>query len=190
MKFLTFFAVIAMIFAAAPTADDYSIDASHSAMAFKVQHFGAGYTHGRFNDFKGDITFDAKDDSKNSISITIKASSIDSGNEKRDEHLRGKDFFFAKKYKTLSFKSTSFKKKAGSKNEYEVKGVLKMHGKKKDITVTAKFLGEGMDPWNNYRCGLSCNFTIKRSDFGMKYMPNGIGDDVHITADVEGVRKK
>ncbi|WP_372366709.1 YceI family protein [Candidatus Uabimicrobium sp. HlEnr_7] len=189
MKLLTCFAFVAIMFATTISADEYKVDASHSMMAFKVKHLGVSYTHGRFNDFKGNFTFDANDTSKNSISIKIAAKSIDSNSAKRDDHLRGKDFFFVKKYKTLSFESTSFKKKEGSKNEFIVEGTMKMHGKKKTITVDAKLVGEGKDPWGGYRCGFSCSFTIKRSDFGMKYMIGGISDEVHITADVEGIRK-
>lgn len=189
MKYLVAFVIACLFLPMNLNANEYTIDTSHSHVGFKIKHQKVSYTHGRFNEFQGKFNFDAKDDSKNSLSLKIKSSSIDTNHEKRDKHLRNQDFFFVKKYKTLSFTSTSFKKKEGTDNKYSITGVLKIHGKKKEITVDATFIGEGKNPYGGYLCGFECNFTINRSDFGMKYMVGPIADKVHISIALEGSRK-
>jgi hypothetical protein len=96
--------------AGAVTADDYSIDADHSSVSFKISHLGLSYVHGRFNTFSGGFSLDSSDPAKNSFKLDIKPQSIDTNSPKRDNHLRSPDFFNAKQFATAGFKSTSVKR--------------------------------------------------------------------------------
>ena len=174
--------------AAAPVfgADTYTVDASHSAVLFSVSHLGISNTHGRFNDIDGTLTWDATDPTKSSINITIKTDSVDSFSEKRDQHLRGADFFNAKQMPKATFVSKSFTKIDDA--TFSVTGDLTLVGTTKPVTVNVKKIGEGKDPWGGYRIGFETSFSIKRADYNIKGVP-GVGEDVALTFGLEGVKK-
>jgi len=167
----------------------YAIDASHSAINFRVMHKGVSWAHGRFNGFQGEFALDAANPAQSSIQIEVDASSIDTNHGKRDDHLRSQDFFDVKQFPSLSFKSTSVK--AGkSKGQMLVTGELELLGKKKSVEVEVALVGQS-DSQRGAMAGLDGNFTIKRSDFGMKYgLDQGsLGDEVHVSISLEGVSK-
>jgi len=64
-----------------------------------------------------------------------------------------------------------------------------MLGVTKPMTVSATRVGSGKDPWGGFRTGFTTEFTIKRSEFGMDYLMSGLGDEVHITVSIEGIRQ-
>ena len=121
------------------------------------------------------------------MSIEINAETIDTAHEKRDQHLRSPDFFSTNQFPTIEFKSTAVEK---TSDGYAVTGDLKLRGKTKSITVDMVQIGAGEDPWGNYRVGFDGSFTIKRSEFGVSYMPKGLGEEVEIMISVEGIKKK
>ncbi len=166
-------------------AGTYDIDPGHSALIWRARHFGAGYTYGWFRDFKGSFVADA-DPAKQTIELTAQIASVDSALPKRDDHLRSPDFFNAEQFPTLTFKSS--KVEAAGAN-LKVTGDLELHGVKKSITVDVTVLGSGVDPMNATRAGYETHLTIKRSDYGMNFMPGGIGDDIDLTIAFEGVKK-
>jgi polyisoprenoid-binding protein YceI len=168
-------------------AETYEVDPVHSAVIFRVGHLGVSHTYGRFNDISGQVVLDAADPSKSSVEITVKADSVDTFSEKRDQHLKSPDFFNAKQFPELTFKSRSVKKTGES--EFEVAGDLTLHGVTRPVTVKVQHLGSGSDPWGGYRAGFETTFDIRRSDFGMDYMPGGVSDEVRLIVAVEGVRK-
>src|SRR5262249_20521453 len=90
-------------------ADDYELDTMHAGVNFKVSHLGLSWIYGRFNDFSGSFTLDPADATKCSFSLDIKATSVDTNNKKRDDHLRSPDFFNVKQYPNITFKSTAVK---------------------------------------------------------------------------------
>ncbi|HPH70422.1 MAG TPA: YceI family protein [Kofleriaceae bacterium] len=167
-------------------AGKYDIDAGHSVFLFKARHFGAGYTYGWFKDVSGSVVVDG-DVTKQSIELTIKTDSVDSRDAKRDEHLRSPDFFNAAQFPTITFKSTKIE--AGTGGALAVTGDLTMHGVTKPVTAQVVALGTGTDPWKNVRVGYETKLTVKRSDFDMKFMPDGIGDDIELTIGIEGAKK-
>lgn len=167
--------------------DTYELDPVHSHANFKIMHLNIANQYGRFNDIKGTVWFDAKTPANSKVEVTIDASSVDTKADKRDEHLRSPDFFDAKQFPTLSFKST--KVEAAGKDSYKVTGNFTMHGVTKPVSFTFKKTGEGKDPWGNYRMGGETTFTIKRSQFGMNFMNPGLGDEVTIMLSFEGVKK-
>ncbi len=168
-------------------ADTYKIDSAHTYVVFKVNHLGMANNYGRFNDISGKIVFDDKDPSKSSIDIEIQAASIDTANQKRDDHLRGPDFFNAKQFPVIAFKSKSVKK-TGT-NTFDITGDLTMHGVTKPLSFVFTKTGEGKDPWGNNRAGGEATFTIKRSDFGMTYSIGPSGDEVMLLVSVEALKQ-
>lgn len=167
--------------------DVYQVDPVHSTVIFRVQHLGVSYSYGRFNDPAGTINVDDSDLSKSGIEVSVDVAKIDTDNAKRDEHLKSPDFFNAKVYPTISFKSTSVKK-TGEKT-YEVAGGLTLRGVTKPVTLNVEWVGTGKDPWGGTRTGFETSLTIKRSDFGMDKMVGPIGDEVKLIISIEGVKK-
>lgn len=162
--------------------DTFKLDPVHSSLLFKVKHLGVSYSYGRFNEMDGQIVWDSADPSKSTFSVTVKTSSVDTANAKRDEHLRSPDFFDAKQFPTLSFKSTSVK--PAGENKYEVTGDLTIRGVTKPITVTLEHVGVNSGQ-RGTKTGFDGQFTINRQDFGVAYMPQGIGNDVTILVALE-----
>jgi len=182
--------VVLALAAAAPAraADDYTVDAVHSSVTFKIGHLGVSSIYGRFNDVAGGFTLDADDAGKCLFGLSIKAESIDTNNADRDKHLRSPDFFNVKQFSTISFKSTSVK---AIKDGYEVTGDLTMHGETK--AVTFKLMGgkkvEFPKGSGKQHTGFTTELTIKRSDFGMDKFTDMLSDEVVIGIGFEGAKK-
>jgi polyisoprenoid-binding protein YceI len=119
--------------------------------------------------------------------MSVKTAAIDTGNTKRDAHLRSPDFFDAEKFPVISFSSNSFKKV--SKDLYQIEGELNLHGVKRFIKTKVRNTGFGKHPSGDYRIGLESSFTIRRSDFGMTYMLGGVSDEVLVIVTVQGIQK-
>src|SRR3954462_8331101 len=160
VKLMSFLA-IALFASAFASADTYKVDPMHSSIVFKSKHLDTSYVFGRFNEFGGTVNVDT-DPSKMSFDVSAKVDSIDTGNGKRDTHLKSPDFFSAKEFPTIAFKSTSVK--AAGEGKYEVTGDLTLHGVTKPVTVTLNKTGESTMMGN--RVGFLSTFTVKRSDFG------------------------
>lgn len=170
------------------TPDFYEIDNGHSTAIFRVKHLGVSYFYGRFNELKGSFTFAKGDPTGLTLNVEIKAASIDTNDERRDQHLKGPDFFHAKRYKTISFKSTKVTK--AKDKIYRVTGDLTLHGKTRSITADVEHVGAGKGLRSGYHAGFETTFSIKRTDFGMDYMVGGLGDDIRIIVSIEGIRQK
>ncbi len=167
-------------------AGSYKIDPGHTNVMFSVSHLGFSNLVGRFNKMEGDISLNPKGHSK--VTVTIKTASVDSNHDKRDVHLRGPDFFNVKQYPVMKFVSDKVSYNAKSE-PVKVSGKLSLHGKTKNVTLAVTPIGAGKDPWGGYRIGYDATTTIKRSDFGMNYMQGGIGDDIHITLNIEAIKQ-
>ena len=164
----------------AAAAETFHVDPVHSSMLFRVKHMNTSYIWGRFNEYSGTANLDGADPS---FSVQIKVDSIDTANAKRDQHLKGPDFFSARQFPAISFKSTKVTKLGPT--TYDVEGTLTLHGVSKPIKVRVDRTGTGKGPTGGAITGLATTFTIKRSDFGMKFMLQGVGDDVLIVANLE-----
>lgn len=167
----------------------YEIDTAHSMIIFRAKHNGVSYNYGRFNEFTGAITMDETDASKSTVEFEVKAASVDTGNEKRDQHLRSSDFFSAKQFPVITFKSTKVSAKEGEEDVLEVTGDLELHGVKKSITVDVTITGRAKDRQGVSLIGFESIFTIKRSEYGMTYGMGGISDDVQLTVSIEAKAK-
>lgn len=164
-------------------ADTYNIDGSHSFVVFKVNHLGIGNSYGMFRKTSGSYTVT---EAGGSLDITIDAGSVFTADKKRDDHLKGPDFFNTKEFPNITFKSTKVER---SGDKFKVTGDLTMKGKTKSTTITFTKTGEGKDPWGNYRTGFEGELRLNRMDFGVDYMPEGLGKEVSLMIAVEGVKK-
>lgn len=168
-------------------ADTYDVDKEHASVVFKVRHLGMSDTWGRFNDVAGTLVIDDQDPSKSTFSIVIKTESVDTGNERRDRHLRNADFFDAGQFPEITFRSKTVRRPEPS--AWEVAGDLSLHGVTKPVTLRINKIGQGQDPWGKTRIGGELTLTIKRSEFGMTNMQQAVGDEVTLFVSLEGIKK-
>src|SRR4030067_3238534 len=136
-------ALIAVIsLAAGLWAQTFQIDPVHSSVGFSIRHIVSNVKV-RFTDFSGTIVYDPKKVENSSVSVTIQAVSIDTDNEKRDNHLKSPDFFEVEKYPQITFQSKKVTKK---KNKFMLQGTLNMHGVGKNISIPFQILGIAKGP--------------------------------------------
>ena len=186
MKPLTLVVALISAFVFSANADTFKIDPVHSFVLFNVQHLGIANTYGRFTDISGTVVFDKDNPSKSSVELSVPVASLDTHNSIRDQSLRSPDFFDAKQFPTMTFKST---KVEGSGDMLTVSGDLTIHGVTKPMTVDFKKGGEGKGVFGEMRGGGETHFTIRRSDFGMNFQQGAIGDEVNIILSLEGIKK-
>lgn len=192
MKLLTsaLFA-FALLFAGASQASaaNYKVDEAHAFSVFKIMHLGIAPAYGMFVKVGGDLTFDAADLAKAKVTINIDPNSVFTGNKKRDDHLKGPDFFDVKQFPKMSFESTAWKKVG---DDFEVSGNMTLHGQTKPMTITVKKTGEGKDPWGNDRVGMEANFKLDRTQFGIVWgADNGaLSKEVDLMIAIEFIKQK
>jgi polyisoprenoid-binding protein YceI len=170
--------------ALAAAADTYKIEGSHTQSGFAVKHLLISTVRGEFGKTEGTVVIDPADLTKSTVEATIDATSIDTRDAKRDDHLRNADFFDVAKFPKITFKSTKVEK-AGE--GLKVTGDLTMKGVTKSVVLdVAGPTAEIKDPWGNTRRGLSATTKINRKDFGVSYGPDAVVSDVvAITIDAE-----
>ena len=182
--------VLALVAVPVLAADTYKVDPVHSTLIFRAKHANIGMFYGRFNAIAGQFTLDEADPAKSSFNFEVQAGSVDTQNEKRDAHLKSPDFFNAKQYPTITFKSTAVKK-GEQTNVLEVTGDLTFHGVTKRITVPIELVGKGQFPPGTARAGIETVFTIKMSEYDVKGIPAApgmLGDEVRLMFAAEGTK--
>lgn len=165
---------------------EFIIDPDHSSIIFRVKHLGITFVYGRFNHATGHYAFQNSEFGTAEIDIRVKAMDIDTGNVVRDDDLRSPDFFHAEKYPWVTFKSVSIEPLVPE--SFKVTGDLSFHGVTNRIVIEAFKTGSREDLQGRFRTGFQATFSIRRSDYGMKYMLWGVGDQVELTVSVEGVQ--
>lgn len=191
--------VLAMFFSVSNSSfaqdGEYTIDPAHSQIIFKVKHLAISNVTGRFDLFEGTYNFDEENIDNSSVQTKIVASSINTNEQDRDDHLKSKDFLDVEKYPNITFKSTAVKK--GNDSNFQIIGDLSIHGVTKEVTLDATYEGHlASDPRGNERTAFVANGKINRKDFGMtwnKALELGglvVGDEINITLEVQGIRKK
>lgn len=168
-----------------PAAVTYGVDLGHSNIMFKCKHLGVAYQWGRFDEFTGSFTLDA-DSSKSKVEITVDAASVNSKDEKRDQHLRSADFFDAKQFPEMTFVSTKVVAKEG--DVFTITGDLTLHGVKKSITFDVTKVGEAATRMGD-RAGFEGSFVIDRMDYGVSAYGEMLGHEVTMTFAIEGVKR-
>jgi polyisoprenoid-binding protein YceI len=166
--------------------DTYKVDPVHSSIIFSIKHLGVTDFYGDFKEISGTVSFDSADASKSSVELTLPVASLDTRNEKRDQHLKSPDFFNAAQFPTITFKSNKIE---GTGDTYKISGDLTIHGVTKPITAEFKKGAENKGQKGEVRSGGETRFTIKRSDFDMKFMAGPLGDDVNIILSLEGIKQ-
>jgi len=179
-------ALVLLALAALPALaqDTYKIDPVHSEVSFKIRHLLAK-TSGRFTKFGGTIKVDPADPSKSSVEVSIDAASINTDNEAREKHRTGADCVEGEKFPAISFKSTSVKEVA--KGKLEVTGDFTLRGVTKRITFPITNAGSqpGMKPGTVVAGFIDGALSINRNDYGIKYGPGILGEDVAISLNIE-----
>jgi polyisoprenoid-binding protein YceI len=178
----------------APSAVAYTIDSAHSSAGFKIRHLMIAYVRGGFGGVTGDVIFDPTNPANTQIKASINATTLHTQDEKRDAHVKGKDFLETDKYPTIAF--VSKKVTADGKNRWKVLGDLTLHGVTKEATLDVESAGaEAKDPWGNLRTGAEATAVIRRGDYGLKFnapLETGgvmLSDDVHVHLDIELIKK-
>ena len=172
------------------TTKPYPIDNNHSTVGFSVPILGGlSQVKGKFTDFAITLNNDEKDITKSSVSVVIKATSVDTGIEGRDRHLRNADFFDVEKFPEITFKSERIEKKG---KQFVAHGPLTMHGVTKQIALPFTMTGTFKNPTTNkMSVGYSAKMVLNRRDFGINYArqdnPTFVGDD--ITVEIELVTR-
>ena len=172
----------------------YAIDASHSSVSFKVKHMMLSNVRGAFTEVEGSFDFDEKSPKKASVSAEIKMASVNTNDQKRDDHLRSADFFDVETHPVMRFESTKLEDEGDG--EYILHGNLTLHGVTKPVEFEVEFAGSVIDPWGNTRVGFEAAGEINRKDFDItwsKNMDGGgvvVGDKVKIELEIEGVLQK
>ncbi|HVM97767.1 MAG TPA: YceI family protein [Candidatus Acidoferrales bacterium] len=176
-------------------AASFDIDSAHSSAQFAVKHLMVSTVRGTLGKITGTANLDESDISKSSVEATIDVKGIDTREEKRDNHLRGPDFFDADKFPSIHFKST--KVEAAGSDKFNITGDLTIRDVTKPVVLAVEGSAKPIkDPFGNDRMGGVARTRINRKDFGMSFnktMDNGgvvVGDDVDITIDLELTKKK
>jgi len=168
----------------------WGIDATHSEIGFKVRHMMISNVKGTFRKFDASIYTTAKDFTTASVDLWIDAASISTGDEKRDEHLKGEDFLDVQKYKQITFSSNTIGKPDHESNQ-ELWGELTIRDITKNIKLNIRFGGTATDPWGNEKAGFTVTGKINRSDWGLVWntaIETGglmVGNEISITCEIE-----
>ncbi len=177
----------------ARSAQEYTIDTAHSEVGFSVKHMVVSTVRGNFTEFSGKIFYDENEIGNSSVEGVIKTASINTGNSKRDDHLRNSDFLDAANHPEILFKTTKVEKKGDGFVAY---GEMTMRGVTKEIALDFEITGKVTDPWGNERVGLEARGVINRQDFGISWnnsLDNGgvvVSNEVKLLIQAELIKKK
>jgi polyisoprenoid-binding protein YceI len=198
MRFLRYVHFVAAVFASlcltntTLAADIYVPDKTHSLVGFAARHLVIYKVRGKFHEFEATIMYDANDITKSSMQGIIKAASLDTDHEKRDNHLRSEDFLYVDKYPEITFASKRVEQRDSS---YVLIGDLTIRGVTKEVVVPFTVTGKIVDPSGKTRVGFEAALRINRQDFGVSYskvMDNGglvVSDTVDIELTAEAVQQ-
>jgi polyisoprenoid-binding protein YceI len=189
-------AFVAVIPAATYAADTttWTSDKIHSSVGFSTRYLLVSEVSGEFTDYEVDVISTKEDFSDAQITVTVNTTSIDTDNEKRDNHLRSDDFFNAEKYPVMKFVGKKLGKLEG--NRYKLHGDLTIRDITKPITLDATFGGFTKDPWGNERAGFKIWGEVNRFEYGLKWDATTeagglvVGPTVKIESDLSLVKQK
>lgn len=166
----------------------WNIDPSHSAVEFSVRHL-VGKVRGQFKSFSGTIEI-GEDPLSSKVEASIDLASVDTGDEKRDAHLRSPEFFDVENNPTMSFRSTEVR---ANGDGYTVVGDLSLKGVTRSVELDLEFNGISPDPWGGLRAGYTATTELSRKEFGLEWnmaLEAGgfmVGDKVKVTLEIEAV---
>ena len=168
----------------------WGFDTTHSEIGFKVKHLMITNVKGVFKEFDAGIYASEGDFMTSEIEFWMNPASIDTGNEKRDEHLKGPDFFDVENHKVITFTGTTFKK-ADKNFNYILFGDLSIKGISKQVQLEVEFGGVMTDPWGNEKAGFTIKGEINRQDWRLNWntvLETGgllVGNDIRISCEIQ-----
>lgn len=186
------FAIAVAMFATQPAAaapQQYRIDPDHMAIAFLVSHMGFAKTVGQFTQAEGTFVFDEQAPAVSGIDVRIKATSVDTHQQARDEHLRKEEFLWVEKYPEITFRGTAAEQTGARTGT--ITGDLTLRGVTRPVVLDVIWNRSGEYPIGDkhWAAGFSARTLIKRSDFGMTYALGMVGDEVEIVLEFEAIRQ-
>jgi polyisoprenoid-binding protein YceI len=172
-------------------AGTWAIDPVHSEVSFVVRHMMVSKVRGRFDKFEGSFTT-AENPLDSAVTASVDLSTINTGQEQRDAHIRSADFFEVEKYPTMTFASTALK--AGEEG-FILEGDLTIKGVTQAVAFNLEVSGFGPDAYGGTRAGFSATTVINRMDYGVSFngpipgVPGGVAvsEKVTINLEIEGV---
>ncbi len=170
------------------------LDPTHSELTFRVKHLMISNVKGEFRKFEAAVLSDGDDFSNAEVSAVIDASSIDTNNNDRDNHLRSDDFFGADDHPQLTFKSTELNKL--DEDNYQLKGLLQIKGVENEVILDVDYGGMMKDPYGNKKAGFTVSGKINRKDWGLNWntaLETGgvlVSDEVRINAEIQLVQEQ
>jgi polyisoprenoid-binding protein YceI len=184
-----------LILPAPAATSTWQIDPAHTAAGFSVKHMMIATVRGQFKGVKGTVNWDDQDISKSSIEVSIDATTVDTGEAKRDTDLKSANFFDVATYPTITFKSTKVEQVSAGK--LKITGDLTIHGITKQVALDVEGPSNAIkDPYGKTRVAANATTTINRLDYGIRWntkMDNGsviVSDQVNISIDVEMTRQE
>jgi polyisoprenoid-binding protein YceI len=170
---------------------NYQVDPMHSKVGFEISHLVISSVEGKFKIFEGTMDI-AKDFSNSRLIAKVNVDSIDTGTEKRDQHLKSPEFFNTGKYPEMIFESSVF---SGQPESFKMDGNLTIHGVKKRVIFSGKYLGTVLDAYGQKKAVFNASTKINRKDFGLSWntmVDAGpvIGDEVSIDLKIQAVQQK
>jgi polyisoprenoid-binding protein YceI len=172
---------------------DYDIDAVHSRLGFAAKHAMVTTVRGKFNTFTAEVHLDEDNIANSSARIEIDATSVDTGNGQRDDHIRNADFFEVETYPKITFVSTAAEKTGDE--EFVLHGDLTIKNTTKAISIPFEQTGAAVDPWGNFRVGFEGKVKIDRTDWDVSFnAPLGSGglvisEKITLEFDIAAVRR-
>jgi polyisoprenoid-binding protein YceI len=162
------FAALPLLVAGIAHADsvEWKLDSSHSSVGFSVPHLVVSSVDGRFKEATAKVSLDEADLTKSQVSVEINTASVDTDDKKRDDHLKGPDFFDVTKFPKVTFKSTKIARAGAA---YKLTGDLTIRDVTKSVTLDATLSRPVKTPWGNQARAATITGKIKRSDFGLKW---------------------
>ena len=145
---------------------DYTLDPSHTRIGFSARHAMVTKVRGNFDQFEGSAHVDTANPANSSVTVTIEAASVTTGNEQRDGHLKTPDFFDIANYPQITFVSTDVERNGA---EWAITGDLTINGVTKSVTVPFEETGSAKDPFGNTRVGFEGEVTIDRTDWNLSF---------------------
>ena len=145
---------------------DYTLDPSHTRIGFSARHAMVTKVRGNFDQFEGSAHVDTANPASSSVTVTIEAASVTTGNEQRDGHLKTPDFFDIANYPQITFVSTDVERDGA---EWAITGDLTINGVTKSVTIPFEETGSAKDPFGNTRVGFEGEVTIDRTDWNLSF---------------------
>jgi polyisoprenoid-binding protein YceI len=167
-------------------------DNSHSEIVFKAKHLMITNVTGRFGEYEVSAETEGEDFTKANVTFTAHTSSVTTGNEQRDGHLKAPDFFDVEKFPTMTFASQSIETIEGK--NFTLNGNLTIRDVTRPVSVKAEILGITKDPWGNQKAGIHIETRINRKDFGLSFhvvTEAGdllVSDNINIEGDIQFVK--